>query len=647
MQRMDITQNLGLQQPLNFNVDVLNTELVENKKSIQPTEISIEPVLVNKTSADEQTNQLVPINPNNFNKNHIVFTEEEFKFNRHVQDMIYGVGVPKDFMILSGGLYHVVHITKPDMKPFYSLSRISGYLYIVANIHDTDNDNWGFLVHFTNLAGQGQNAIVRLNSFLGKVPCGQDCVTLLAKRGLRIRNGEKLTDFFKESGTIRTVTEVTQTGWHNKCFGLPGIPIGKNDDAYFNIKASAGFESKNGLASWIENIGKYCEGNKRLIFAVSCAFAAPLLKLCGLEGGGFHFYGQSSCGKTTLLRVATSVCGSPDYMQNWRATSNGLESVAENHNDLLLVLDEIGQADPSAIGDTIYMLANGLGKIRSSSKGAPKSIKKWLNLFLSTGELDLESHMRTAHKTTKNGQEVRCLSIPATSENSKYGIFDNIHDFTNSADFAEYFISKTKKHYGSPLLIFLHFLVEHPIKTQHEFDKYLTEQKVYFGHSLSGLANRALNRFALVGFAGEKATEWGITGWKKGSATDAFRRLFNEWNNNPERMSDLDKLKQQVRLFFEKDPAYKISPYFSEWSLQGREQWVTPERFKTDVIHGLNSSWAVKELIKLGWITPGNAKDRYTQKRRIDKAGIYHGVYVFDITRVFGDDFLDTQTENV
>ena len=128
-------------------------------------------------------------------------------------------------------------LIKPDMKPFYSLSRISGHLYIVANIHDTDNDNWGFLVRFTNLAGQGQNAIVRLNSFLGKVPCGQDCVTILAKRGLRIRNDEKLTDFFKKSGTIRTVTEVTQTGWYNKCFGLPGLTIGTNDDVYFNIKA--------------------------------------------------------------------------------------------------------------------------------------------------------------------------------------------------------------------------------------------------------------------------------------------------------------------------------------------------------------------------------------------------------------------------
>ncbi len=50
-----------------------------------------------------------------------------------------------------------------------------------------------------------------------------------------------------------------------------------------------------------------------------------------------------STGKSTVLRVASSVWGGFDYLQSWRATSNGLEGIAAAHNDSLLCLDEIGE----------------------------------------------------------------------------------------------------------------------------------------------------------------------------------------------------------------------------------------------------------------------------------------------------------------
>ena len=36
-------------------------------------------------------------------------------------------------------------------------------------------------------------------------------------------------------------------------------------------------------------------------------------------------------------------------------------------------------------------------------------------------------------------------------------------------------------------------------------------------------------RFAAVAYAGEKATEWGITGWPKGEALKAAMRMFQDW----------------------------------------------------------------------------------------------------------------------
>ncbi|WP_329926147.1 DUF927 domain-containing protein, partial [Pseudomonas aeruginosa] len=74
-------------------------------------------------------------------------------------------------------------------------------------------------------------------------------------------------------------------------------------------------------------------------FAVSLAFAAPLLKLVGIGGGGYHLKGESTDGKTTTMKVAASVCGGTDFWHTWRATGNALEGTASRRNDATLMLD--------------------------------------------------------------------------------------------------------------------------------------------------------------------------------------------------------------------------------------------------------------------------------------------------------------------
>src|ERR1017187_7194055 len=69
------------------------------------------------------------------------------------------------------------------------------------------------------------------------------------------------------------------------------------------------YRQKGTLEQWIEQIGRLCIGNSRLMFAVALAFAGFLLRIIEQESGGFHFQGLSSIGKTTLLRVAGSVLG--------------------------------------------------------------------------------------------------------------------------------------------------------------------------------------------------------------------------------------------------------------------------------------------------------------------------------------------------
>ena len=87
------------------------------------------------------------------------------------------------------------------------------------------------------------------------------------------------------------------------------------------------------------------------------------------EGGGFHFFGPSSRGKTTIQRAAASVWGrgsaDPGFIRSWRATANAQEAAAAQVTDTLLALDEIGVADSRDAAAAIYQLAAGVGKRRS------------------------------------------------------------------------------------------------------------------------------------------------------------------------------------------------------------------------------------------------------------------------------------------
>ena len=87
------------------------------------------------------------------------------------------------------------------------------------------------------------------------------------------------------------------------------------------------FGQRGTLDQWRERIGRLCVGNSRLTFAASCAFAGPLLAWAGgTDGGGVHFMGDSSCGKTTALqggRVGERRAGLPAALASHRQRTRG------------------------------------------------------------------------------------------------------------------------------------------------------------------------------------------------------------------------------------------------------------------------------------------------------------------------------------
>jgi putative DNA primase/helicase len=302
------------------------------------------------------------------------------------------------------------------------------------------------------------------------------------------------------------------------------------------------------LPDWRDNVAELCVENEILTFAISVAFAAPTLELLGKDSGGFHLHGLSSTGKSTALALAASVWGY--RAETWRTTDNALEDTAERHNDVLLSLNEFSQVDSRKAADVAYMLGNGEGRQRLTQTSAPQRKKRWRVLFLSTGEVTLADHAEAGGTRTKAGTEVRMVNIDADAGHGM-GIFRNIHTSSTPSGFADLLKDRGNKFRGNAGPAFVEWLINHEgeaVARLGEVIREFTDRVV--PAAASGEIYRVAERFAVVGAAGELATETDITGWGPGAALQSAAWCFARWlQNRSTGASDLDKAIAQIRAF--------------------------------------------------------------------------------------------------
>jgi len=358
--------------------------------------------------------------------------------------------------------------------------------------------------------------------------------------GLRIATSPRaknlLTQYVQTRNPGEYATCTDRVGWHQSgdrlAFVLPHETIGDEAERIvFQSEAAQEntFRVKGTPAQWAQRIAAPCVGNSRLVFALSCAFAGPLLRAAGMESGGFHFRGDSSSGKTTALKVAASVYGGPSYLQRWRTTDNALEAIAAQHCDGVLILDELAQVDPKTAGECAYMLANEQSKARATRTGTPRARLSWRLLFLSAGELGLADHMAEGMKRTRTGQEVRMADIPVDAGKGM-GAFEDLHGHEGGSNFSRHLVSQAGSVYGAPGRAWLQWLTENADTLKAR----IRESSAKLGAQIvpeasGGQVERVGARFALVGAAGEMATAAGLTGWPVGESERGARDCFNAW----------------------------------------------------------------------------------------------------------------------
>lgn len=524
----------------------------------------------------------------------------------HEVDDVKPEGIPQGFRLKERGLYALEIKEDDDGNPREREIRIGAPLIVEALVRDKRSEDWGRVLRFTD-PDRIPHVWVCPATLLGADT--SDFHRELARLGYILASGQKskrlLEDYVKLSSPKARIRCVSKIGWHDDVFALPDETFGNKGSErilYQSETAEHHFLASGKVEEWRDNIGQLCAGNSRLVFAVSTAFAAPLLHLGGIDSGVNHFFGASSTGKTSALQVAASVYGSKDYIRSWRTTDNGLEAALVGLNDCLSIFDELGQSDPRISGPAAYLIANGQAKSRASRSGGVRKTMTWRTLALSTGEITITAHMAAGGHSPKAGMLVRFIDIPA--EVAPGTIFEDLHGFKDGGAFSDYLKDVSKKFYGTPIRSFLSGItgilgnIKSFIRTG--MDDFHSNN---LPEGSEGQVKRVAYRFALIAYAGELATLLGITGWPEGEAEKAASVCFNSWlqhrggSGNQER----NQILSQVRQFFEAHGSSRFEPFEADDSIRimnrvgfrkeedGDTRFlVLPESFKAEVIKGLN-----------------------------------------------------------
>ena len=443
-------------------------------------------------------------------------------------------GLPSGYEWRANGIFFR-HPGEPPEKARY----VCPPLRVLAVSHDEQNRDFGRLVEFADINGETQRLVIYDHERSGS---GDALRARLARRGFECSTTAEcrrlFLDLFRRWQPSARALSVRKTGWirDHSVFVLGHRIIGAADDAPPVILADDVDRPATGeqgtLAEYQEQVFRLAIGNSRLLFGISSGFAPPLLALIGQESGGINFYSDTSRGKTTLANAIASLFGRPaDYRRQWRATSNGLEGAAAAHNDLPLILDDLGQLAPREAGDSAYLLANGQNKQRMTPGAESRPLITWRLIFVSTGELTLAELANQAGIRLKAGQEVRVLELPADAGRG-LGIFEELHEAPTGAALAQALNAATTRCYGTAGPAFLGRLVaerEEVAAWGRERIQDFTAQLLAAIPAPPGEVIRAAGRFATIALAGTLATHWGITGWPPAAALDATRRCFAAW----------------------------------------------------------------------------------------------------------------------
>lgn len=578
-----------------------------------------------------------------------------------------------NYLLKPDGLFYIENSGTEDATEV----KISSPIVATHMTHDLDSCSWGKRVSFRDMEGITHNLTIKNSDLINER--SNTVIERLVDNGLIVspdrNSANRVKNYLRSVYPNKKAIEIDRCGWYKKCFILYTECIGDTSEytyfPSFRLKDNL-FQSAGSFEDWTDKIARPVSGQFLFEFTMCLGFAAVLLTPLGLDTFGVNLRGEGSTGKTTALMVAGSVCGgsgySSGYLRQWRATDNALESIAAKHNDILLVLDELGQADGKSIGKSIYMIGNGETKSRLTQDAEERGIRRFKTVVLSSGEITVQDKIgEDKGATIKAGQAVRIIDID-TSAISDNGIFSFVPDDSKLADlgleiapdlpdktklsmFLVYLKQQSTKYYGTAIRKFLEGLINN-------YDENIIElQKIHQNYAkqmcpadATGQVIRVIRNFALVATAGEFAIEHGILPWSKGEVEKAVRFVLDHWlkqrngANSLELTQAIERLKEVIqqdtlhfKTLYKREYPYKnediersIREPIGYKKLLENGEWIyfIENNPLKNIYRGISKDRFMKELETRGWLVK-NQNGKPLESIKVPDKNTAHGIAVY------------------
>lgn len=151
------------------------------------------------------------------------------------------------------------------------------------------------------------------------------------------------------------------------------------------------FQMAGASEDWIKHVLNPIQQHPKALLMLLASFTSVILKDLKLDPFIIDFAGETSNGKTTLLKACASVWGTRHLMSEWNITKVAAERKATFLNSFPLILDDSRKGNEKSLKDFVYNFSGGRSKGRGSLTGSQQEFT-WQNILISTGEASLNAY---------------------------------------------------------------------------------------------------------------------------------------------------------------------------------------------------------------------------------------------------------------
>ncbi|MEN8907850.1 MAG: DUF927 domain-containing protein [Clostridiales bacterium] len=323
-------------------------------------------------------------------------------FNRRIKikETFYGYVIPDNFFYTSKGM-SIEKTKKVNGEEINYIENISDkWIFVVSNVHSEESNIYQHEVK--TVCPKTKKEISKLCN--KEVLCQfRACITFLSTHmNVNIEEGKRqdytkfFFEFIKENGRFLTSKKTIPTlGWNKDLTQF--APYSK--DLHMDYSKDKYNFLENVVKSF-EPMGDLDEFKKRMLahaknpfadFAISCSFAAPLLKIIGVRSFLLNYYGPSKIQKSLSVRIGLSIYGKYDDLEMSGAdTINVIKSKIHLLQNLPCYIDEIvqkGKKYNTAING--YDFGNEKDRHRLTKDSEITKSKKWRTIGIATSETSI------------------------------------------------------------------------------------------------------------------------------------------------------------------------------------------------------------------------------------------------------------------